>query len=155
MYRHLLGDARCDLHLMYVCQNAPDACTRLRSAQPVQVQQYRKVLRMVDAMKVCLCLSSPSSSSLSPPSLSPLFLLPLSSSLYFVVWFEPPPPPPPPPTLSLSPFNTSACCCSAPRSPPLRERAEGALARVCDSCPCLRQTLLCIGVTTSGIAVNM
>jgi hypothetical protein len=28
--------------------------THLRSAQPVQVQQYRKVLRMVDTMKVSL-----------------------------------------------------------------------------------------------------
>jgi hypothetical protein len=37
-----------------VAPNAPDTSTRLRSAQPVQVQQYRKVLRMVDAMKVLL-----------------------------------------------------------------------------------------------------
>ena len=30
---------------------------RLRSAQPVEMQQYRKVQRMVNAMKVCLVLS--------------------------------------------------------------------------------------------------
>ena len=39
--------------------------SKLRSAEPVAVQQYRKVQRMVDTMKVCCGLSR----SLTPPPL--------------------------------------------------------------------------------------